>query len=271
MSSIARRLAALAGVYDSDVRAWRDAVFANGGSVSSARLGIVAAFVAAEKASGAWTLTDDYLGFWAENSVQARTSLKQRRLATATNSPTFTADRGFTTNGTTSYIDTLFAPVTHAVSMTANSIHGEIYERTELGASNYAFGVSNTSSRALLIRPRTTTAMNASVNSANGSFTLVTNDSRGLSQVGRSGAATTDSYGAKNGVDLVRAITPASVGATLPVNNILIGAFSNAAVPSGFRPNFYGFAAWGAALSGAQRLARYNNVQAWATSVGAQV
>jgi hypothetical protein len=29
--------------------------------------------------------------------------------------------------------------------------------------------------------------------------------------------------------------------------------------------------AWGAKLDGSQRLARYNNVQAWATSVGAQV
>lgn len=55
--------------FDADVLAWRDAVVANGGSVSLARLIVVDRFVFNEKASGTWTLTDDYLGFWAENAA----------------------------------------------------------------------------------------------------------------------------------------------------------------------------------------------------------
>ena len=51
-----------ARAFDSDVLAWRDAVVANGGSVSLARLVVVDQFVFAEKAAGLWALTDDYRG-----------------------------------------------------------------------------------------------------------------------------------------------------------------------------------------------------------------
>lgn len=46
--------------FDADVLSWRDAVLANGGFVSLARLVIVDQFVFSEKAAGLWTLTDDY-------------------------------------------------------------------------------------------------------------------------------------------------------------------------------------------------------------------
>lgn len=257
--------------FDADVLSWEAAVIANGGTVSLARRIIADQFIYSEKTSGAWALTDDYAVLWGENSIQALTTLKRRVLMSAVNAPTFTVDRGFTTDGVTSYINTFFAPSVNAVSMTVDSVHAEIYERTELGQNSYAFGVSNTGSRGILIRPRTTTSINAGVNSANGSFTLLVNDSRGLSQVGRSGPTGADSYGAKNGVDLVMAIAPATVGVTLPAHDLFIGAMDNTGTAASFRANFYGFAAYGAALTGAQRLARYNNVQAWATSVGAQV
>jgi hypothetical protein len=50
-----------------------------------------------------------------------------------------------------------------------------------------------------------------------------------------------------------------------------VGAFNNIGTPAVFKASSYGYASVGAALSGAQRLARYTNVQAWATSVGANV
>lgn len=252
--------------------AWADGVVGYGGSVSAGRLKIVSDFISAEIEKGLWGLTDDYLAFWAENAVQALTSLKQRRLATAVNSAIFTPDRSFNTDGAVSYIDTGFAPATHAVSMSANSVHFEVYERSDLAANSYAGGVNNTNNRNLLIRPRVTSAVNASGNSANGGFTLTTLTSAGLTHIGRNGGATTDVYCAKNGVDLVTSVAPAAVGATLPVANIFIGAFSNAGTPSGLRANSYGFTAYGAALTtSVLRLARYNNVQAFAAAVGAQV
>ena len=255
-------------LYDRDALDWASSV----GPVSARYLGAVSAFIVAEKAAGLWALTDDYGPLWGENAAQALTSLKQRRLATAVNSPILTAGRGYTFDAATNCIDTGFVPSTHAVAMGLNSIHFEIYERTELSANSYAGGVSNASNRLITIRPRVTSSVNAAAGCSNGTFTLSPVSSLGLTQVGRNGPAGSDVYCSKNGVDLVASVVPSVVGTALPVNSILIGALSNSGTASGFRGTNIGFWAAGAALgSSQQRLARYNNVQAFAAAVGAQV
>lgn len=262
----------LLGAVPPAVALWATEVVANGGSVSTARLAIASTFVVAEEASGAWNLTDDYMPLWGENAPQALTSLKQRRLATAVNSPTFTADRGYVFNGSTSYLNTGFIPATHAVAMTATSVHFEVYERTNVNSGTaYAGGVLNSSSRGISIRPRSSNNSLILANSAAATFTLPSATSVGLTQGGRNGLLVTDAYGAKNGVDMTRTVNPASLGASLPVNSIFLGAYDNAGTAAGFRAASIGFSSVGAALSQAQRLARYNAVQAWATAVGAQV
>ena len=260
-----------AGGLDPDALLWRDAVVANGGTVSIARLIIVGQFIGAEKASGAWALTDDYHGLWGENAPQALTSLKQRRLATAVNSPPFTADRGYAPDGATSYIDTGFVPSTHAVAGTVSSTHFELYERTDVNSNTYAGGVFNSANRTITVRPRSGGSGFLQAGSAAATFTLPSASSLGLTQTGRNGPLVTDVYGAKNGVDMTRTVDPAGVGASLPSNSIMLGAYNNGGVAAGFRASSLGYWAIGAALSGAQRLARYNAVQAWATAVGAQV
>lgn len=260
------------GGRDPDLAAWMAAVVANGGTVSAARAAIVGQFIAAEKAAGTWSLTDDYWPLWAENEVQALTSLKQRRLVTVTAAPTFTQDRGYAFNGSTQYIDTGFIPSSHALAMSANSIHAEVYEIVNASGGSSAMGSGTSSSRNIRVIPRNDSG-NAigSANSASGTFTLPSADSRGLTQFGRNGPLATDTYGAKNGVDMTRTVDPSAVGATLPGHSNLIGAFNNAGSVIGFRAGSIAFASVGAALSGALRLARYNNVQAFATAVGAQV
>jgi hypothetical protein len=104
MSSIARRLAAL-GASDPDARTWVNAVNAGGGSVSRTREVYVSALIVSLKAAGVWVSLDRLWLHAAENSVQALTDLKARAAATAVNSPTFTTDRGYAGNGTTSYLD----------------------------------------------------------------------------------------------------------------------------------------------------------------------
>jgi hypothetical protein len=253
-------------------RLWADAVVANGGTVSSERLAIVSAFIRAETAMGRWALTDDYWGLWAENEAQALTSLRQLRLATAVAAPTFTPDRGYVFNGVTQYIDTGFVPSTHAIAMTLNSVHAEVYERTNLSdGNNISFGGGSGSNRSVAVAPRAASACRGFSNSSFAAFTLPAADSRGLTQMGRAGAATTDAYGAKNGVNMTRTSAPAALGASLPAHSFYIGAFDSAGVLSSARAASVGYTAAGAALSEAQRLARYNAVQAWAVSVGANV
>lgn len=261
-------VAAMGGL-DASVALWRDAVVANGGTVSAARLSIINTFVIAEVASGAWDLTDDYWSFWAENAVQALTSLKQRRLATAVNSPTFTADRGYAFNGTTNYINTGFIPSTHAVAMTGTSLRIAAYERVNLASSGVAAASFNFSATNLSVTPRASDRIFARINSDVLQTAATVTDSRGLTAVQRS-ASVYASY--KNGSLVAFVGPPASEASTLPSAILFIGASSsNAGTPMSFRAGSEGFVCAGAPFSAAQELAQYNNVQAFATAVGAQV
>jgi hypothetical protein len=242
-----------------------------GGSVSLARRIIVDQFVFSEKASGAWALTDDYWGFWAENEPQALTSLKQRRLAAVVNAPTFTADRGYAGDALTSYIDTGFIPATHAVAMTANNAGIDLYSRTDNNSNTYAIGATSSTNRILRMRPRSSGTCIGGAIGANGTFTLPAADSRGLLSISRNGPAGTDTNAYKNGVLLTRTIDPSGVGASLPIISLTICAENAAGVVGAFAPNQIGFASARAALSAGQEAARYNAVQAWATSIGANV
>lgn len=270
MSSIASRMAKTTSPF-AKTNLWASAVAAAGGTVSSGRFAVVATFIAAEMVSGAWWRTDDYHGLWGENAAQSLTSIKQRRLATATNSPTFTADRGYTCDGVTNYIDTGFVPSTHAVAMTLNSAHAEVYERTNVNSTASSLGVNSGSNRAIAVFPRDTGTVKVAANGGGAVYTLASGTSMGLTQFGRNGATTADVYGAKNGVDLVQTSPHTALGASLPSNSFYIGGTNLSGALSFPRAASVGFVAYGAALSGAQRLARYNAVQAWATAVGAQV
>lgn len=253
--------------YDADALLWRDAVVTNGGAVSVARLGVVDAFVASEKASGAWALTDDYWLLCAESETQALTSLKQRRLATAVATPTFTIDRGYAFNGSSQYINTGFVPSTHAVQMTGTSQRLAAYERTNVNANTTTIGAFTSATQNLRLVTRTGTTMTGTLNSGAAAFTIATG--AGYSAVSRASGGTT-MLGFKNGVKGVD-VTGLTVGTSLVALALYIGARNNAGSADTFRASTIGFAAVGAPLSEAQETANYNAVQAWATAIGANV
>lgn len=265
------RRAVIAGrTRDIALERWAAAVVAIGGAVSEGRANIVEAFFARERSFGLYQLTDDYWVPGAENPAQALMSWKQLRLATTVADPVLTVDRGYPLNGSTQCIDTGLIPNAHAVVATATSVHAEVYEITNASGGTTAMGCGTSSSRNIRVIPRNDSG-NAigSANSAAGTFTLPAADSRGLTQFGRNGSLTTDVYGAKDGVDMTRTGTPSAVGTTLPGHSNLIGAFNNAGSVIGFRASTVFFASLGAAFTGAQRLARRNNVQLLAAAVGA--
>ncbi len=256
---------------DPDAEAFAGAVRANGGSISSARLTVINQFIAAEKAAGTWALTDDYWGLWAENSVQALTSLKQRRLATVSGAPVFTADRDYAGDGADDFIDTGFILSTHGVNLTGTNQRIAAYERTNVNSSNTAAGAAaNTSARATII-PRNGTVLSGGLNNSSGtiSHTLSPEDSRGLKAISRAGGGLTVK-GYDRGVALTDS-TVAAVGTALPARSLYLLALNNAGTAANFRACSLGFVCLGAPLSGIQEVAQYNNVQAWATAVGANV
>jgi len=72
------------------------------------------------------------------------------------------------------------------------------------------------------------------------------------------------------GVRLADAVA-AAPGSGAPTSSLFALARNNAGTPDLFRAAALGFVVVGGPLSDAQELAQYNAVQAWATSVGAQV
>ena len=258
-------------LYDPDALAWANAVVAAGGAVSSQRLGVVAAFILAEKASGCWALTDDYWALWGENAVQALVSIKQRRLATAVNAPTFVADRHYAFDGATNYINTGFVPSTHGVAYTGNVQRLAGYERTNVTGTGAVAGARVGSSISMSLIPRNGTSMSGAVNHPAGSsaMTLTTADSRGLKAISRNGGTTAVGY--DRGVRLTDATGLTIGSSSAPAVPLFIGAFDSSNTPISFRPASIGFVAIGAPMSDAQELAQYNAVQAWATAIGANV
>lgn len=257
--------------FDFDVIAYRASVQGNGGTVSDARMAVINTFVGAEKASGAWALTDDYWPLWAENATQALTSLKQRRLAAVTAAPTFTADRDYAFNGSTQYIDTGFVPSTLAVVMTGTSQRLGVYERTNVSSSGLAVGTTAVALRRMTLGPRNGTTMSGALNTTGGTGTITLGlaDSRGLKVVSRAaGGMTVKGY--DRGMPLTDAVA-GSVGTALSEYSLFVGGNNNMGALASARAASVGFVVIGAPLSDAQELAQYNAVQAFATAVGAQV
>jgi hypothetical protein len=257
---------------DADAAAWRDAVVTNGGSVSAGRLSLVGILIAALKAGGSWSLDDDIWMLVAENSIQALTSIKQRRLGVAVNSPTFTADLGYAFDGSTNYIDTGFIFSTHGVAAAANNNRIAGYERTNVSANSYLAGTSSGTNRIVTLRPRTTgTTSVIANNSATANFTLPASDSRGYLAGSRNTSDATGIVAYKNGAAITRTADPSGYGASLPSHNLYIGAFNNTGTAATFRASTIGAVAVGAALTAGQELAEYTAVQAHMTALGAQV
>lgn len=254
---------------DRDCTQWARAVSSAGGRVSFRRRMLVSNFIRAEKASGAWALTDDYWGLWAENEAQALTSLKQLRLASAVAAPTFTADAGYAFNGTTQYLNTGFIPSTHGVNCTGTNQRIGVYERTNVSATGFGMATLDAAARVLGVNNRNGLVATGRVNAANVDFTLGVADSRGLKAVSRASGGTTVKM-FDRGVKLTDG-TATSPGSAAPTRAIYVAAFNNVGTAASFRAASIGFAVVGGPLSDAQELAQYEAVQAWATAVGANV
>ena len=254
---------------EGETAAYVAAVVANGGTVSAARAAILDTFIRAEKASGVWALTDDYWGFWAESETQALTSLKQRRLATAVNSPTFTTDRDYTFNGTTSYLNTNFVPSVNAIKYTGTNQRVAVYERTNLSSTGFSAGMTTATNNRFTIRALNAGAMAGTANNNAGTVSFAVTDSLALKVISRASGGTT-AKGYDRGVALTDA-TGLTVGTGVPAVALYLAAHNNNGTTASFRASSLGFAAVGGPLSDTQELAQYNAVQAWATAVGANV
>lgn len=263
----------LCGNADADVALWANQVVVNGGTVSPTRIAQMSTLVSALKACTSWTCLDDLWMLVAENAAQALTSFKQRRLATAVNSPAFTLDRGYAFNGSSNYIDTGFVESTMSTVQSVGEHRLGVYERTNNNNNTTPFGASDNPSGALncILRPRSSANfMFSQMHSSTATGTDTITDSRGLSTSSRTGNSTTVSF-AKNGVSLA-SVSGVTGGTALLPRPYYIGANNNAGVAASFRASTIGFTFVGKPLTTpSDRLPEYNAYQAHMTALGAQV
>ncbi len=252
------RRALVTAAADRDVQLWVGAVYANGGTVSSAHRGLLSRYIRAEKAAGVWSKRDDVLLLRAENDIQSRVSLKRRVLATATGSPVFVPLIGWKFNGSSNYLRTGYIPTTHHVNLTVADAQVTVWEATNLASANEALGAVGGSGQ-IYIAPRSgSNGLFGTINTGSQSVGTVT-DSTGYSSIYRGQGAVFGGY--KNGSSVATA-SPSPVS-FLPSFEIYIGAYNNAGTAAGFRASTLSFAAYGGSLTAAQEAASYANISAF--------
>lgn len=228
---------------------------------TEARKDAINSLIGSLKNAGLWSKLDVLQVFAAADSQAAVLNWKNPATFTAAgvNTPTFTADRGYAGNGTTSYVDTTWAP-TNGVNYTQDDATVFAWSRTSGTNSNRWMGSATDTS--VLLLPRTAgSAFQYRINTT-GSVTAIgsVTDGSGLFAVSRSGATATQSY--RNGATLGAAGSIASTAlSSSPIN---VGRQNTQFNPAEC-------AVWGAGsnFSAAEHLALYNAIRTYLVDAGA--
>lgn len=221
------------------------------------------------KAAGVWSKLDSLFVFAAHHEQAARVDWKAvSRIATAVSSPTFTADRGFTFNGSSSYLALGFNPSTHGVNLTGTSGTHGVYSRTNATSDGSAYGATSSSTVNVNMFPRTVAGnlQGALGHAASGAQVAIA-DSLGLSVYERD-STTAELF--KNGVS-VSNTTPSSPGSTAVNLELFIGCRNGSGAPTAYRPFEAALFFAGGVLTDTEQGDFYDAVQAYMTSVGANV
>lgn len=240
------------------------------------RLWVIDRTIRQLKQHGIWQRLD-VLWFPAAHSSQAgRLNWKTPGTFTLTevNSPTFTVDRGYAGNGTTSYLDTGFILATHSVQATATAACAGVYLNggtTTPASGAVNLGVNDFTNSTILPRGTSSggTGMRGRINSTTTNDLSGTLTSpMGLYVLDRPSNTTLNGYdeGVLNG-------TVAQSSAALPVTySVYLGANNSLGPgPSNFSDNRIAAAFMGGSLTAAQHAALYRITQNHLASMGAAV
>jgi hypothetical protein len=236
------------------------------------RKGAIDTCIGAIKTAGVWTKLD-CLWLWAGHDSQAGL-LDWKRLsdATAVNSPTFTTDRGFTGDGSTSYINTNFTLSTDGVNYTQNSACMGAYinggtDALSTTANSIGVSASGGTLNARIEPWRSVTpgsGARARIND-NTATTVGTVTTRfGLTAVNRSGASAVQIY--RNGSS-IGSSTAAS--GSLPNIDVYTLGFNSGGSLGGASDNRFAAAFVGASLSGTEHADLFTAIEAYLDAIGA--
>lgn len=223
----------------------------------------IAFLVQALQGSGAWALIDVLYVLAAADSQAALINWKDpgTLTATAVNSPTFTADRGFTFDGATNYLDTGYDPSVASLGMGLDDAHAG------------AFALTNGSSTAIADIGSNNQRIRLRVRSGN-LAAIILNSNTGLSSNAGTPNVPTHGMGIRRtsagqfyfADGLQR--TSDSVASVAIASNITIGVTGLAGTPS-YSDRELGVSHVGRAFSDAQALSAASAIRQYMQAVGA--
>lgn len=183
------------------------------------------------------------------------------------NALTFTADRGWAGNGTSSYLNTQFIPSTDGVNFTQDAASIAIYIRTNAASSTLDYGAWATGAGRMvsLVSRNASNSWYGRINDFSDN-TTVNADSRGLFGYVRTNATTR--YKFRNGTAESNE-TVSSSG--LPALNMYVCCRNLDGVPSLYTTREYSFLYIGGVLSTAESAVLYRIVEWYLDQIGAGV
>lgn len=218
--------------------------------------------IAALQSGGVWDQLDCLYILAAHDAQAARLNWIARQYdMTAFNAPAFTVDRGYTGDGTSSYLGSSYNPTLGGTKLAQDSASVAAWIGTEQTSSTArdasAGGRTN-------INSRNSTTLAGSINTVSAiSVTLPANTSIGFSAWSRESGVLTRFYkaGVQVGADNATVSTTMTSGTgTLLANTSGTAGWTTRRTQAGL---------FGRAITAAQHLALYNALQAYMTAVGA--
>ncbi len=228
------------------------------------------------KSHGIWQKLDVLWVMASHDAQAARLNWKAPAsfALTEVNSPTFTADRGYAGNGSTSYLNTGWNPATNGVNYTLNSasLGAYINGGTDAANSGTAAMGALVSGQGAFFMPRGNTGgqpngnirgrLNQSVSTNEFATDISTN--RGLTAIDRSGSTNTNAY--KNGGSVG---SSASASSSVSSGALFIGGLNSSGAYSNGSDFRIAEAFAGASLSAAQHAALFRISQDFFRAFGA--
>lgn len=230
---------------------------------SAARAQVIDNLIGSLKSAGVWAKLDCLYVLAAHDAQAGRLNFKGSSFTlTGVNSPTFTTDRGYAGDGSTSLLDSGFNPSTAGGAFALNSAHLGVWMQQDTAAS----GVFPFGNLAATIAPNQATGtqqvrLNASATATTGAVTS------GLKHyaLNRNNSATIDSW--IGGAKAISAF--AQTSSAMSSLTMTVCGRQTAAGTYQYDSRRIAAAHWGSALADADVSALYNALSAYMTAVGA--
>jgi hypothetical protein len=249
--------------FDPAITAWVSAVVAAGGNVSDTQKGYVNNLITCYRSAGVFNTQDREWLLWSENIQQAQTDIINLDTWTAHGTNGFTADAGYTGDGSTSYLDTNFTPSTVGGNFAQNSAAIDVYD-THQGTGGIPFGENG----GVYILLNLTSSGNVSFELNGATFPGASNPGGavGLWSLFRTDGTTATVY--KNGGSFTSG-TDNTI--TLPNQSLFIGAQNDSGTADIFSNDTLAMFGIGGGLTGTQAAAKAQCDNGYATSKGFNV